>query len=201
MEGKMGEAIDVRQSRGYIIFEAFARHAYFKDALSDLENYEKNHPEKKIFLSAEERKGLQASFLVFRQAEIDASKHAPISYDEKETVENVCRLIHAAIHQDISEPKDDFSQYQGISIQKMIIGYELAAYASVAGRGLLEKAPNENTKRTPQVFVGSYRKLHKSYEDGKVFNDGHSVPAKERPKRKKRRKTKNIPGKTVPEYW
>ncbi len=84
----------INESREYIIFQAFAEHRDFKEALAVLERYDEEHPDTKIFGSAKDKQAMRRSFSVFKEAEsIVAQGNGRPDYDNPVIVERMRTVI------------------------------------------------------------------------------------------------------------
>jgi hypothetical protein len=118
----------------YKIFEAFVRHSTYKDALTELEQYDATHKDSKIFNKLTKKKSLKYSFLMFRSI-IDNGK-LPSNPKEYTTEE-----VFAKLRSELRDRMFPFLSHRpeldtfGIGKAKVDIGMALLEYANFIDRG------------------------------------------------------------------
>ena len=61
--------LSIKESREFVIFQAFSQNDSYNAALDALEKYDRENPDRRIFASAEEKKAMRDSYLMFKEAE------------------------------------------------------------------------------------------------------------------------------------
>ncbi len=160
--------LTIRESREFVIFQAFAQNDTFHGALSDLENYDKNNSDKRIFVAPEEKKAMRESFAIFKEAERIISRNGTrLDYDNPQIMERLKTILSQklpAISRDVF--KDATSS---VAINKANVGRMMAVHAynvKTLGKKLMQE-PKDNSH--VQAVVDRYAKLGKSPHQG-VFS-------------------------------
>lgn len=92
-EAKMA-TLSIKESREFLIFQAFSQNKTYDAALTELEQHDAAHPDKKIFASAEEKKAMFDSYIMFKEAErmISRGEVAP-DYDNGQVLERLKNVL------------------------------------------------------------------------------------------------------------
>lgn len=86
--------LSIKESREFVIFQAFSQNDSYNAALDALEKYDRENPDRRIFASAEEKKAMRDSYLMFKEAEriISRSGSAP-DYDNPQIMERLNTIL------------------------------------------------------------------------------------------------------------
>ena len=92
-EGNMA-TLSIKESREFVIFQAFSQNDSYNAALDALEKYDRENPDRRIFASAEEKKAMRDSYLMFKEAEriISRGGSAP-DYDNPQIMERLNTIL------------------------------------------------------------------------------------------------------------
>lgn len=86
--------LSIKESREFVIFQAFSQNDSYSSALDVLEKYDRENPDRRIFASAEEKKAMRDSYLMFKEAEriISRGGLAP-DYDNPQIMERLNTIL------------------------------------------------------------------------------------------------------------
>ena len=86
--------LSIKESRQFVIFQAFSQNDSYNAALDALEKYDRENPDRRIIASAEEKKAMRDSYLMFKEAErfISRGGSAP-DYDNPQIMERLNTIL------------------------------------------------------------------------------------------------------------
>ncbi len=86
--------LSIKESREFVIFQAFSKNNTYSSALDDLEKYDRENPDRRIFATPEEKKAMRDSYLMFKAAEktIERSGGMP-DYDNPQVMERLKNVL------------------------------------------------------------------------------------------------------------
>lgn len=161
--------LSIKESREFVVFKAFSSNDSCEGALKDLEKYDRENPDKCIFTSAEDKKGMRDSYVMFKEAErmIDRVNGRP-DYDNPQIMERMKTILSQklpAISRDVI--KDATTS---VAINKANIGRMLFKHAKNVG-ALSKRMMKESVEhRHEQPRVSRHGNVGRSpYE--KVYSD------------------------------
>ncbi len=118
----------------YNIFEAFVKHDNYNDALAELERYDQEHKDSKIFTSVKLKKSLQYSFNLFREIMRDEKLSNNIDEFVKEDVFNTLTSELKERMFPFMSHRSDMTDF-GVSKAKINVGMLLLEYANFMNDG------------------------------------------------------------------
>ena len=86
--------LSIKESREFVIFQAFSQNDSYNAALDALKKYARENPDRRNFASAEEKKAMRDSYLMFKEAEriISRGGSAP-DYDNPQIMERLNTIL------------------------------------------------------------------------------------------------------------
>lgn len=158
--------LTIDKSREYAVFQAFSNNSTYKGALTELEAFDRENPDRRIFTSAEEKKMMRESYRLFKESELEVKRGGmTLDYDDKQVVERLKTVLSQkmpAISREVLKQHTD-----SLAINKANIGRMLEVHArNIRVYGKKEMKKNmEERRENRQVMVDKYRKLkHSPYE-------------------------------------
>lgn len=153
--------LTIKESQEFVIFQAFAQNDTFHGALSALEDYDKNNPEKRIFASLDEKKAIRESFAIFKEAENIISRNGTrLDYDNPQVMERLKTILSQKLP---AISRDTFKEAtSSVAINKANVGRMMALHAynvKTLGKKLMQQ-PKDNSH--VQAVVERYGKLGSS---------------------------------------
>ena len=144
--------LTIKESREFVIFQAFAKNDTFHGALKAMEEYDHANPDRRIFAAPDEKKAMRDSFKVFKDAEkIIARNGTALDYDDPLIMDRLNTILSQSLPA-VSKRviKEDTSS---LSIKKANIGRMMAVHAhnvKTLGNRLM-KENNERSHETAMV--------------------------------------------------
>lgn len=150
--------LTIKESREFVIFQAFAQNDTFQGALSTLEDYDRDNPNRRIFASPEEKKAMRDSFAIFKEAENIITKAGTrLDYDNPQVMERLKTILSQKLP---AISRDTFKNATtSVAINKANVGRMMAVHAynvKTLGKKLM-KEPKDNSH--VQAVVEKYAKL------------------------------------------
>lgn len=162
--------LTIDKSREYVIFQAFSNNSTYKDALTELEAFDRENPDRRIFASAEEKRAMRESYRLFKDSELEVQRGGmTLDYDNKQVIERLKTVLSQkipAISREVLKQHTDSP-----AINKANVGRMMAVHArniKVYGKKELSKFMEERQENR-QAMVDKYRKLGRSPYEG-VFS-------------------------------
>lgn len=169
--------LELKDCKELMIFRAMTENDRFLGACKMLMEFDKTHPDRKVFRKPEDKEILRKCFEECRQALVVAFPRG-----EKADFTNVSHLnrfknvFNQQLPRKCQKHHDDFtSAFQGRMGMGKIFADHMA-YIDRAGlsyyKNLITEQKRETTKRKhEQVRVGNYRPLERGYGGGSVFSN------------------------------
>ena len=153
--------LTIRESREFVIFQAFAQNDKFSDVLETLEEYDRNNPDRRIFAAPEEKKAMRESFAIFKEAENIISRNGThLDYDNPQIMERMKTILAQKLP---AVSRDTFNNATtSTAINKANIGRMMAVHAynvKTLGKKLLRE-PRDDSHI--QAMVEKYGKIGNS---------------------------------------
>ena len=156
--------LTIKESREFVIFQAFAKNDTFRGALSAIEEYDKANPDRRIFAAPDEKKAMRDSFKLFKDAEkVIARNGTALDYDDPLIVDRLNTILSQNLPVFSKKTmKDDTSS---ISIKKANIGRMMAVHAHNV-KTLGNRLMKENKERQHEAAMVAKHGItgHSPYE-------------------------------------
>ncbi len=150
--------LTIKESREFVIFQAFAQNSTFQGALSVLEDYDRNNPNRRIFAAPDEKKAMRESFAIFKEAENIISRNGTkLDYDNPQIMERLKTILSQKLP---AISRDTFKDAtSSVAINKANVGRMMALHAynvKTLGKKLMQEIRDNSHV---QAMVEKYGKL------------------------------------------
>ncbi len=168
--------LELKDCREMIVFKAMTENESFLDACKAVTKFDKTHPDKEILKNATTREVLQKCFKECRTALATAFPRGEIpDFNNLSHLNRLKNVFNQQLPKRGRKSYDNFSSVFRGKIGMGTIFLEHMEYIGQAGmkyyNSLISEEKREAEKvEYEQVTVGSYRRLGKSYGNGKVFS-------------------------------